>query len=201
MRRVPRQARSRERLAQVLAVADRLVATEGVEALRMVRLAQEAGISAGSLYQYLPDRDAVLAALAESYLERIEVVLAELVTASARERWEDPVAVLVDGFSEIYRRENGFRALWFGQHGSEAIRHADRAHKRRMADGLRIVLLAQQAVPDRDWLPDACLSAQLMADALMQEAFRIDPEGDPKLLRELKFGLRGYLAELSRRDD
>ncbi len=201
VRRVPQQARSKERVARVLAAADRIVAVEGVEALRMVRLAQDAGVSVGSLYQYLPDRDAVLDALADEYLGRIEGTLDDLIAAAGQQHWDDPVEGLVEVFAEVYRREPGFRALWFGRHVSEAIRVADREHKRRMADGLRRIVLAQKMLPDREWVGRACLAVHLMADALMQEAFRIDPNGDTKMLRELKTALRGYLAELERRTD
>ncbi len=200
-RRVPQQARSKERVARVLAAADRILATEGVEALRMVRLASAAGVSVGSLYQYLPDRDAVLEALAGEYLERIEGTMAELIDAAGQQHWDDPIDGLVEVFAEVYRREPGFRALWFGRHMSEAIRVADREHKHKMADGLRRIILAQHILPDREWLPQVSVAVQLMADALMQEAFRLDSNGDPDILRELKSGLRGYLAELKRRTD
>lgn len=201
VRRVPQQARSKERVARVLAAADRIVAAEGVEALRMVRLAQEAGVSVGSLYQYLPDRDAVLEALAAEYLGRIEGTMDQLVDAAGQQHWDDPVEGLVEVFAEVYRREPGFRALWLGRHMSEVIRVADREHKRRMAVGLRRIVVAQHILPDREWLAQACMAVQLMADAVMQEAFRIDAQGDPDMLRELKTGLRGYLGELSVRPD
>jgi hypothetical protein len=46
-------------------------------------------------------------------------------------------------------------------------------------------------------LLEACRAAHLIADTLLQEAFRADPEGDPALLREAKTALRGYLAALT----
>ncbi|UFS96416.1 TetR/AcrR family transcriptional regulator [Nocardia huaxiensis] len=199
LRRVPRQARSRERLAHVLRVADRMIAEHGVGELSMIRLAMAAGVSVGSLYQYLPDKEAVLEALAVAYLERIEGVLEELIESAGQQHWEDPAGTLVETFAEIYRREPGFRALWFGRQWTEATQAADRAHKQRMAEGLRRLILAQGLLPERDWLADACWSAHVMADALMQEAFRGDSEGDPGVLRELTAAVRGYLGELGRR--
>lgn len=195
LRRVPIQARSRERLARVLEVADRLIATEGVEALTMIRVAAEARISVGSLYQYLPDREAVIETLAASYLEQLEAKAALLLDIARRERWDDPVGVLVDAFAQVYRDEPGFRALWFGKDLNEAARAADREHKRRMAVLLRDVMLAQGAVADIEGLDIACRAAHLMGDAVMQEAFRSDPDGDPNLLREAKIALRAYTSQ------
>jgi AcrR family transcriptional regulator len=197
LRRVPRQTRSRERLAHVLTTADGLLAGEGPEALTITRVAAEAGMSVGAVYQYLPDRDAIIEALATSYLARIEVTMAAFLGVADDQQWADPVAALVDGFAEVYRCEPGFRALWFGRHLTEATRAADREHKRRMAAMLKQLVVAQRLLPETDRLDDACRAGHLIADVLLQEAFRSKPEGDTALLREAKTALRGYLTALS----
>ncbi|GKQ38815.1 TetR/AcrR family transcriptional regulator [Streptomyces sp. A012304] len=201
LRRTPRQARSRARLALVLAAAERVLVDEGVEALTTTRVAAEAGVSVGSLYQYLPDRDALIDALAAGYFTRLEAAMDDLVRAAAAERWEDPVGVLVDAFAAIYRTEHGFRALWFGSGLTESTRAADREHKLRMADGVRRVLLALDAADaaDDEALARSCHAAVLAADALAQEAFRRAPEGDGEMLQEAKVMLRAYLAEVMAR--
>ncbi|WP_406005583.1 TetR family transcriptional regulator [Streptomyces sp. NBC_00637] len=196
LRRTPRQARSRARLALLLEAAERILVGDGVEALTTTRVAAEAKVSVGSLYQYLPDRDAIIDALAARYFARLEDVMDDLVRTAARERWEDPVGVLLDTFARVYRTEHGFRALWFGSGLTERTRAADREHKRRMADGIRRVLLALGVARDDEALARACHAAILAADALAQEAFRRAPEGDGELLDEAKAMLRCYLAEV-----
>ncbi|MDR6977918.1 AcrR family transcriptional regulator [Streptomyces sp. 3330] len=196
LRRTPRQARSKARLALMLEAAERILVGEGVEALTTTRVAAEAEVSVGSLYQYLPDRDAIIDALAAGYFARLEGVMDDLVRTAARERWEDPVGVLVDTFARVYRTEHGFRALWFGSGLTERTRAADREHKRRMADGVRRVLGALGVAPDDETLARACHAAILAADALAQEAFRRDPGGDTGLLDEAKAMLRCYLTEV-----
>jgi AcrR family transcriptional regulator len=193
-RRVPRQERSRRKLARVLEAADRLLAEEGVEALTTTRVAAEAGVSVGALYQYLPDRDAITEALGEVYLARLEDLMTAFVRRAAAERWPDPVGLLVDAFAGLYRAEPGFRALWLGRGLTEATREADRAHKQMMAAGVHRVLVAQGLV--RDDAETACRTAFLAADAVIQEAFRGD--GDPGLLEQLKTMLRAYLGQLPR---
>ncbi|MFF3846038.1 TetR family transcriptional regulator [Streptomyces sp. NPDC002328] len=199
LRRTPRQARSRARLARVLAAAERVLVEEGVEALTTTRVAAEAKVSVGSLYQYLPDRNAIIDALAAGYFARLEAAMDELVRVAAAERWEDPVGVLVDAFAGIYRSEHGFRALWFGSGLTERTRAADREHKRRMADGVRRVLLALDAAADDEPLARSCHAATLTADALAQEAFRRDASGDEDILNEAKVMLRGYLTAITSR--
>lgn len=196
LRRTPRQARSRARLALVLEAAERILIGEGVEALTTTRVAAEAKVSVGSLYQYLPDRGAIIDALAAGYFARLEGVMDDLVGTASRERWDDPVGVLIDTYAGVYRTEHGFRALWFGSGLTEQTRAADREHKRRMADGIRRVLLALGVAPDDEALARACHAAILAADALAQEAFRRAPQGDTDLLDEAKAMLRGYLTEV-----
>ena len=199
LRRTPRQARSKARLALVLRAAERILVEEGVEALTTTRVAAEAQVSVGSLYQYLPDRGAIIDALAAGYFARLEGVMDDLVGAAAKERWEDPVGVLVEAYAGIYRTEHGFRALWFGSGLTEQTRAADREHKRRMADGIRRVLLALRLAEDDDTLARVCHAAVLAADALAQEAFRRDVKGDAALLEEAKILLRGYLTDVAGR--
>lgn len=60
------------RRAQILACAARLVATEGLEAVSMDRVAREAGISKALVYTYFDSRKALLAQLLEDDLDRIQ---------------------------------------------------------------------------------------------------------------------------------
>lgn len=194
LRRTPRQARSKARLARVLQAAEHVLIEEGVQALTTTRIAAQAKVSVGSLYQYLPDRDAVIDALAAGYFTRLEATMDDLVRGAADEQWGDPVGVLVDTYAALYRTEHGFRALWFGGSLTEQTRAADREHKVRMADGVRHILLGLGLARDDEALARACHAAVLAADALAQEAFRRDAEGDAALLEEAKLMLRGYLS-------
>ena len=189
LRRVPRQARSRERLQRVLDAADRVLAAEGAESLTTTRVAEAAGVSVGSLYQYLPDKGAIVEALAGRYLAEFEAVMEEVVEQSSRERWDDPVGVLVDTFANHYRDRPGYRALWFGRHLTEELRAADRENNLALAAGVRRVL----RIPEAE-----ARAGVLVADALLQEAFRADPNGDAVLIGEAKRILRLYLEDVTR---
>ncbi|MFD3747968.1 TetR/AcrR family transcriptional regulator [Nocardia sp. NPDC058633] len=197
LRNRPQQARSRARLEKVLAAADDLLAREGADAITTTRVAAEAGVSIGSLYHYLPDRDAILHALALRYLSGFEAQMQQFVLRAKELRWDDLVGTVLDGYAAAYREQPGFRALWFGRHLSERTWEADRAHKQAMSAGLHQLLLAF-GVPDDNMLPARCRAAHLAADALVQEAFRTDPNGDDALLGECKVMLAHYL-EVARR--
>ena len=195
LRHEPQQARGRERVERILQVAEELIAREGAEALTTTRVASEVGISVGSLYHYFSDKSAIVNALARRYLDEFEGEMARLTQAGPT---DDPVATILDAFADRYRREPAYRALWLGRQLSDELYEADRHNKRALAAALRR-LMVELGLRDDDRLQTACEAGVLTADALLQEAFRRDPTGDPALLDEAKVILRGYLQEVMAR--
>ena len=59
-RKEPKQARSTELVAAILEAAVRVLAQEGAPRFTTARVAEKAGISVGSLYQYFPNKAAIL---------------------------------------------------------------------------------------------------------------------------------------------
>ncbi len=62
-RKTPRQARAVETQARILDAARRVFARHGYAAGTTNRIAQQAGLSVGSLYQYFPNKDSIRTAL------------------------------------------------------------------------------------------------------------------------------------------
>jgi len=59
-RKQPQQARSAELVAAILEAAVQVLAKEGAHRFTTVRVAEKAGVSVGSLYQYFPNKAAIL---------------------------------------------------------------------------------------------------------------------------------------------
>jgi AcrR family transcriptional regulator len=59
-RRRPVQARSTQLVAAILQAAVRVLEREGAQRFTTIRVAEEAGVSVGSLYQYFPNKQAIL---------------------------------------------------------------------------------------------------------------------------------------------
>lgn len=62
------QVRARETRARILAAAREVFGQHGYSAGTTNRIAEQAGISIGSLYQYFPNKDAVLVELVEEHI-------------------------------------------------------------------------------------------------------------------------------------
>ena len=92
-RKQPRQQRAEETRARILEAA-RLVFTEhGYSAGTTNRIAEGAGISVGSLYQYFPNKDAILVELVHQHMAEGAGVLAPILDEAQRE--PVPVEVLI----------------------------------------------------------------------------------------------------------
>ena len=72
LRKKPRQARAVATFEAIVEAAARILAEEGPTRLTTNRIAARAGVSVGSLYQYFPDRAAIVRALWERELARAE---------------------------------------------------------------------------------------------------------------------------------
>lgn len=80
-RRQPRQARSREKVELILEATLQILDQAGLEALTTNRIAEAAGISIGTLYQYFGDKLQVLDELAQRESDRLTAELLAVLTA------------------------------------------------------------------------------------------------------------------------
>lgn len=81
-RKLPRQSRSRHTVDVILAATARVLIDEGYNRASTNRIAEVAGVSVGSLYQYFPNKQSLVSALVEVHathmLEVLEVACAEI---------------------------------------------------------------------------------------------------------------------------
>jgi len=74
-RRIPRQARATQTAEAILEGAAQILEAGGLGALTTNAVAERAGVSIGTLYQYFADKNAILVALAK---QQVELGLAEI---------------------------------------------------------------------------------------------------------------------------
>ena len=65
----PKQARSRMTVGSILEAAVQLLSQDDVDRLSTNRIAERAGVAVASLYQYFPNKEAILGALFEKELQ------------------------------------------------------------------------------------------------------------------------------------
>lgn len=104
-RKLPRQARSRALFEAILDGATRVLTERGRDALNTNIIAEAAGVSVGSLYQYFPNREAVVAALIERHGRRIHERVAGCLDAAAPATLDEAVARIVAAVFAAHRMD------------------------------------------------------------------------------------------------
>ena len=94
LRKAPSQERSRLTVEAILDAAAQVFEKHGYAAGTTNRIADRAGVSIGSLYQYFPNKDAILIALTERHIEEGTSVMAPLL---ARLDQTTPLAQAIEG--------------------------------------------------------------------------------------------------------
>lgn len=74
-RRIPRQARATQTAAAILEGAAQILEAQGLAGFTTNTVAERAGVSVGTLYQYFADKNAILLALAR---QEVELALVEI---------------------------------------------------------------------------------------------------------------------------
>ena len=99
-RKRPRQARAAVTLDAIFEATIQLLVAEGMQRLTTTRVAQRAGVSVGTMYQYFPHKQALIYALNERYLE----VLAARIEGTCRAQECAPLDQMVEALVDTYWR-------------------------------------------------------------------------------------------------
>jgi AcrR family transcriptional regulator len=71
LRRVPKQERSRDRIDEILKVSMDLIGRKGIDAVTMKEIAALSGGPIASVYQYFPNKSAIIGMLYERYVDEV----------------------------------------------------------------------------------------------------------------------------------
>ncbi len=87
-RKQPKQARSTELVAAVLEAAVQVLATQGATRFTVARVAERAGVSVGSVYQYFPNKAAILFRLQSDEWRQTSDMLREILEDNRKPPFE-----------------------------------------------------------------------------------------------------------------
>ncbi|MEY4547366.1 MAG: hypothetical protein RL685_3561 [Pseudomonadota bacterium] len=101
-RKSPQQSRSRVTVEAILDGAIRVLQQEGSLALTTTRIAQAAGVSVGTLYQYFPNRKSILDALQEREFQRTLSIMQEVMVDSQPGSTDELARAVIRGLFRLY---------------------------------------------------------------------------------------------------
>ncbi|KKD04002.1 TetR/AcrR family transcriptional regulator [Streptomyces sp. WM6386] len=116
-RKRPRQERSQETYDAIVEAAAQLFERDGYTRATTNHVAERAGVSIGSLYQYFPNKDALLYAVGEQHMRHLTAELASLVAELRRDLppLADCVRALVRGLAAPHLARPRMHRLLYDQ--------------------------------------------------------------------------------------
>ena len=193
LRRRPVQQRSTQRVERMLAACASLVDEVGYDGVTTTLIAERAGVAVGSLYQFFPDKRAVVQALTLRNLDHFTATVVDRFSKTQFEHWWHAVDAVIDVYVTMHREVPGFAKLHFGDVVDLRLMDDRRDNNAVIAERLSGLIAAQFDIPPEDLRLPIAVAVEA-ADGVLKLAFRRDPAGDDTVLNEVKELVRGYLA-------
>lgn len=178
-RKEPKQARSADLVAAVLEAAAQVLAEEGAQRFTTARVAEKAGVSVGSLYQYFPNKAAILFRLQADEWRRTSGLLGDILADPTKPPLER-LSILVHAFLKSECEEAAMRVALHD--AAPLYRDAEEAKEAKAAGKTAIVAFMREA------LPQTSESARLLAGDLVTttlsevgRSFSESPRGDEEI--------------------
>ena len=101
-RKGPKQQRSKVTVAAILEATVRVLEQEGSDATTTSRIAEVAGVSVGTLYQYFANRDAILDALQDREFDRATEMMNRVLARGAYATDREVARAVIEGLLELH---------------------------------------------------------------------------------------------------
>lgn len=198
----PKQARSKQTRQKILEATLELLDQDGIEGVSTNSIARRAKVNIASLYQYFPDKIAILRVLAMNFSNKQSFLICNYldrasIDASIAEVCEGIVDALIDG-------TRGDRALLHLQ--SALIVMPDLLEAYRMTNveigqSMRRFIRAWGIEMDNEEITTTMFCVGEIFSGLQNLALSRDPNYDPKVIEHLKVLLTAYYTYLSQKGE
>lgn len=193
LRRKPVQQRSAQRVEKMLSACAELIDEVGYDGLTTTLIAERAGVAVGSLYQFFPDKRAVVQELTLRNLDRFVRTVSARFDQLELAHWWDAVDAVFDVYLTMHREVPAFSRLHFGDVVDLRLLDPSKDNNAVIAEKLTGLIAEEFRLDPADLLLPLAVAVEA-ADAVLHLAFRRDPAGEPTLVAEAKELVRGYLS-------
>jgi AcrR family transcriptional regulator len=197
LRRVPRQARGQRRIRKILDAAAKLFAKVGYEETTTNAISRAARTSIGSLYQFFPNKEAILHALAARYLKELQAVHDTMMDEEAMHM---PLPALyhriIHSLAKFHACHPGFQPLFYGSTTSAHLAAAANQLTQECIQRVDALMAAREPALDPARRKLCAIMNVEIIRALLPLAQSSDPAFRARLLEEIKTLLLAHMREV-----
>jgi AcrR family transcriptional regulator len=192
-RKTPVQARSTDTVDAILDATLQVLTRIGKEQLTTTRVAERAGVSVGTLYQYFPNKVALLQACLRRHMDQVTAAMHD---ACEERKGSEPLA-MVDGLVQAYLAAKmhhipSSAALYAVSADVDGVEIAKEAYARVRSDVTAMLATAPHLKKSPETVASIVLAAMNGVARRLLEAEH--PEAElPHLRNELELMLHSYL--------
>jgi AcrR family transcriptional regulator len=138
IRRKPKQRRAQQTVEAVLDAVVRILKRDGIDGVTTNRVAEIAGVSIGSVYQYFRDRRSIFAALHDRHVEQMARLVETTLVENAAAPLDDLVRALVEAMVDAHGSDPELHQLLTTEvpHGADGAR----AFEARLRGAFRLAI-------------------------------------------------------------
>lgn len=193
-RKQPRQDRARTTVSRILAATAAIIEQDGVDALTTNRIAEQARVNIASLYQYFPNKEAIINALLEAYFQEISHALNAVLVAQVDMTIDQSTRLWSHASLTYFRERPALLALLVRMQQQTSSLDAARVLEYRLREAMRRFLMGR-----RDTLTvqdlDLAIEVTFVACSAVLLRHLLDPmpyHSDEVVVEELVRLMEGY---------
>ena len=194
-RKTPKQKRAQDRRDLILATTADLIVDVGFDALNTRQIAAACGIGASSLYQYFPNKHAIVTEIAKRSEQMSgDYLKQELAEIGAAGDWQAMVNRFVDDTMDSYLNDPRSAAIYKAMRADPALQKVDMEINEGYAQTIADMLKIAGAEEDEQALLVVGRFVTAITDAVINQALEFEGGDGKALIAELKTALIRYLS-------
>ncbi|NPU90278.1 MAG: TetR/AcrR family transcriptional regulator [Gammaproteobacteria bacterium] len=194
LKKTPTQPRARRTVERIIAATAALIEEQGLDALTTNRVAERANVNIASLYQYFPNKQALLSALLQQYWQDLARVLNDLLDQLGDVSVDESTRLWAQLGIQHFRNQGGVLVELLRHPSQLAALPEGREFEHRLMEAMRRFLTRQR---DRLNVPDLdrAIYVAFQACAAILSRHLLEPMPyyrDEEIVEELARLMRGY---------